>query len=61
VLRGDATDENATVYQLNPGDERNSESLLLQDHGNALVQLDREQKPIDSPTNLTLKRMPSSQ
>ena len=61
VLRGDATDENATVYQLNPDDEQHSESLLLQENGNALLQLDREQKPIDSTVNLTLKRMPSSQ
>jgi uncharacterized lipoprotein NlpE involved in copper resistance len=57
VLRGDATDENATVYQLNPDDEKNSESLLLQDNGNALVQLDREQKPIDSQMNLTLRKV----
>jgi uncharacterized lipoprotein NlpE involved in copper resistance/predicted secreted protein len=57
VLRGDATDENATVYQLKPDDEKNSESLLLQDNGNALVQLDRDQKPIDSKMNLTLQRV----
>jgi uncharacterized lipoprotein NlpE involved in copper resistance len=61
VLRGDATDENATVYQLNPDDEQHSESLLLQDSGSALVQLDREQKPIDSPFNLTLRRVGSQQ
>jgi copper homeostasis protein (lipoprotein) len=58
VLRGDATDENATVYQLKPDDEPNSESLLLQDNGNSLVQLDREQKPIESEMNLMLKRVP---
>jgi uncharacterized lipoprotein NlpE involved in copper resistance len=61
VLRGDATDENATVYQLNPDDEQHSESLLLQDNGNTLVQLDREQKPIDSKVNLTLRRVSQSQ
>jgi uncharacterized lipoprotein NlpE involved in copper resistance len=61
VLRGDATDENATVYQLNPDDEQHSESLLLQDSGNALVQLDREQKPIDTKMNLTLRRVSQSQ
>jgi hypothetical protein len=61
VLRGDATDENATVYQLNPDDEQHSESLLLQDNGNALVQLDREQKPIDTKMNLTLRRVLQSQ
>jgi hypothetical protein len=61
VLRGDATDENATVYQLNPDDEQHSESLLLQDNGNTLVQLDRDQKPIDTKMNLTLRRVPQSQ
>jgi uncharacterized lipoprotein NlpE involved in copper resistance len=57
VLRGDATDENATVYQLNPDDEQHSESLLLQEDGNTLVQLDRDQKPIDSTMNLTLQKV----
>lgn len=61
VLRGDATDENATVYQLNPDDEQHSESLLLQENGNALVQLDRDQKPIDTKMNLTLRRVTQSQ
>ena len=57
LLRGDATDDNATVYQLNPDDEKSSEALLVQDNGNALVQLDRELKPIDSKVNLTLRRV----
>jgi hypothetical protein len=61
VLRGDATDENATVYQLNPDNENSSESLLLKENGNALVQLDRDQKPIDSKVNLTLRRVLQSQ
>jgi NlpE N-terminal domain len=61
LLRGDATDENATVYQLNPEDEQHSESLLVKDNGNALVQLDREQKPIDTKMSLTLRRVPQSQ
>jgi hypothetical protein len=61
VLRGDATDENATVYQLNPDDEEHSDSLLLQHNGNSLVQLDRNQKPIDSKMNLTLRRVSQSQ
>jgi copper homeostasis protein (lipoprotein) len=61
VLRGDATDENATVYQLNPDSEAKSESLLLQDNGSSLVQLDRDQKPIDTTMNMTLKRVPQSQ
>ena len=57
VLRGDATDENATVYQLNPDNEQHSESLLLQDNGSTLVQLDRDQKPIDSQQNLALRKV----
>jgi uncharacterized lipoprotein NlpE involved in copper resistance len=56
-LRGDATDENATVYQLNPDDERHSDSWLVQEKGDALVQLDRDQKPIDTKMNLTLRRV----
>jgi copper homeostasis protein (lipoprotein) len=58
LLRGDATDENATVYQLNPENEKGSESYLLQDAGKALVMLDKEQKPIDTTANLTLNRVP---
>jgi uncharacterized lipoprotein NlpE involved in copper resistance len=61
VLRGDATDANATVYQLNPDNGSSSESLLLKENGNALVQLDRDQKPIDSKMNLTLRRVLQSQ
>jgi predicted secreted protein len=57
LLRGDATDENATVYQLNPDDEQHSDSWLVQDKGNALLQLDRDQKPIDTKMNLTLRRV----
>ncbi len=58
MLRGDATNPDATVYQLNPDDERHSDSWLVRDQGAALVQLDREQKPIDSKMNLTLRRVP---
>ena len=36
VLRGDATDPDATVYQLNPDNEQHSEALLVQDKGAAL-------------------------
>jgi hypothetical protein len=45
------------VYQLNPDNEQHSESLLLQDNGNTLVQLDRDQKPIDSQMNLALRKV----
>jgi hypothetical protein len=46
------------VYQLNPDDEQHSEALLVQDRGAALEQLDRDLKPIDTPMNVTLKRVP---
>ena len=58
VLRGDATDPDATVYQLNPDDEQHSEALLVQDKGASLEELDRDLKPIDMPMNVTLKRVP---
>ncbi len=57
LLRGDAEDENATVYQLNPDNEKSSEALLVQDQGNALVQLDHDLKAIDSTLNLTLTKV----
>jgi copper homeostasis protein (lipoprotein) len=60
VLRGDADDENATVYQLNPDDEKRSEALVVQDKGASLMQLDRDFKPIDTTANVTLKRVVSS-
>ena len=61
LLRGDATDENATVYQLNPDDEQHSDSWLVEEKGNALLQLDRDQKPIDTKMNSTLRRVSQSQ
>ncbi len=57
LLRGDAEDENATVYQLNPDNEQHSEALLVQDQGNALVQLDHDLKTIDTTANLTLTKV----
>jgi copper homeostasis protein (lipoprotein) len=58
VLRGDAADPDATVYQLNPDDEQHSEALLAQDKGAALMQLDHDLKPIDTTMSVTLKRVP---
>jgi hypothetical protein len=58
VLRGDAADPDATVYQLNPDDEQHSEALLVQDKGAALEQLDRDLKAIEAAMNMTLKRVP---
>jgi len=61
VLRGDAKDQNATVYQLNPDDAQHSDAWLVQDKGAALVELDRDMKPIDTKMNVTLKRVGQSQ
>jgi len=58
VLRGDAADPDATVYQLNPDNEQHSEALLVQDKGAALDQLDRDLKPIETTRDVTLKRVP---
>jgi len=58
VLRGDAADPDATVYQLNPDDQQHSEALLVQDKGATLQELDRDLKPIDTTVNMTLKRVP---
>lgn len=55
VLKGSATNPNATVYQLNPDGSQGAQSYLLKENGTALEQLDRELKPIDTKMNLTLK------
>jgi predicted secreted protein len=61
VLRGDADDDNATVYQLNPDDEQHAEALLVQDGGASLVQLGKDLEAIDTTMNVTLKRVGSGQ
>lgn len=58
LLRGDATDDNASVYQLNPDNEQHSEALLVQDNGATLTQLDKDLEPIDTTRNVSLKRVP---
>lgn len=58
VLKGDAEDANATVYQLNPDRPEEEQAYLVKDGGAALVQLDRELKRIDTKMDLTLKRVP---
>jgi predicted secreted protein len=58
LLRGDATNENATVYQLNPDSAQRSEYLLVQENGAALLQLDQQQKRIKTTANLTLRKVP---
>jgi copper homeostasis protein (lipoprotein) len=59
VLRGDAADPDATVYQLNP-DSEHPDAFLVQEKGAALKELDRDLKPIDTTMNVTLKRVPPS-
>lgn len=59
VERGDATDPNATVYRLYPDNPQKAESLLVEQSGAALLQLDREGRRIDTKMNLTLKRVQS--
>ena len=54
-------DNRTDVSQLNPDNEQGSESLLLADRGDALVQLDRDQKTIETKMNLTLRRVSQSQ
>jgi copper homeostasis protein (lipoprotein) len=61
VSRGDATNPDATVYQLSPDGQQPADSWLVQGQGASLVQLDRDQKPIDSKINLTLHRVGQSQ
>jgi predicted secreted protein len=58
LLRGDATNENATVYQLNPDSTQRSEYLLVQEKGTALLQLDQQQRRIKTKANLTLQKVP---
>lgn len=58
VLKGSASDPNATVYQLNPDRPSESQFYLLRDRGAVLQQLDRELKAISSQMNITLKRVP---
>ena len=58
VLKGSASDPNATVYQLNPDRASESQFYLLQESGAVLRQLDRELKPISSKMNITLRRVP---
>ncbi len=58
LLRGDAVDPNATVYELNPDRPEQEQYFLLQAAGATLTQLDSQMKPIDAPARytLTLKR-----
>jgi copper homeostasis protein (lipoprotein) len=49
VLRGDASDPDATVYALNPDHPEQAQYLLLQPGGATLTQLDRQMRRIDAP------------
>jgi copper homeostasis protein (lipoprotein) len=46
MMKGDAVDPNATVYELNPDQPQ---YFLVQPGGAALTQLDGQMKPIDAP------------
>jgi copper homeostasis protein (lipoprotein) len=49
VLKGDAVDPNATVYELSSDDPQRLQYFLLQPGGATLTGLDRQMKPIDAP------------
>ena len=55
TLKGDATDDNASVYQLNPDDSTKARNFLRVSH-DEIRTLDRELRVIRSPMNLSLKR-----
>lgn len=59
TLRGDATDENATVYQLydQEGQQSHDENYLLQ--GEKLIPLDEDLKLIESPFDMSLTKKAS--
>ena len=57
VLKGDAVDPDAAVYQLNPDNEQRSEALLVQGQGASLIRLTRDLRPIDTKINLRLRRV----
>jgi copper homeostasis protein (lipoprotein) len=59
--RGTEADPDANVYELEGEDKQHSESLLVQQNGNALTQLSREQKPSQTKMNFTLRRVAQSQ
>jgi len=49
LMKGDAVDPNATVYELNGDQSGQAQYFLVQPGGATLTQLDRQMKPIDSP------------
>jgi putative hemolysin len=60
IVHGMPGNPEATVYQLNSDKPENTQYYLQVD-SDALQQLDREMKPIDSKLNFTLKRIGVSQ
>ncbi|MGH7893348.1 MAG: copper resistance protein NlpE [Candidatus Binatia bacterium] len=56
LLRGDATDPDATVYQLDPGRPSTQRSFRVLD-AQRIELLDREQRPIRSTLDYTLTRV----
>lgn len=57
TLKGDATDPNATVYQLKANQGSSAQNYLVS--GNELQQLDQDLKPIDAPFNTSLTKKSS--
>jgi hypothetical protein len=59
LMKGDAVDPNATVYELDPDQPGQAQYFLVQPGGAALTQLDGQMKPIDAQAQYQtiLKRM----
>ena len=56
MLRGDAADENASVYQLEP-DHPEKSSYYLRVNATEVRMLDRDEKEMESKLNFTLKKV----
>jgi predicted secreted protein len=59
MLKGDAVDPNATVYELSPDQPQQAQYFLLQAGGATLTELDQQMRPSTAPAmyTLTLKRV----
>ena len=57
ILRGDADHENASVYRIGAGPSGRNPLYYLWVNSNELLQLDKDEKKIDSKLNFTLKRV----
>jgi copper homeostasis protein (lipoprotein) len=59
ILRGDAADENASVYQLEP-DHPEKSSYYLRVNAREIRMLDKDEKEMKTKLNFTLKRVSTS-